>query len=315
MREMFISLIARLFELDYKKTMAVGTILDTVKKLFTDGIITTKKLTAAFTAIVELFSMIYTGAPLTPRGQQLDLSDYSLVFCDDFDGTQVDLDKWEYRGSGVNNDGYNAPSQIKLADGNMVITGEYLENGQFGPGWYAGDINIKQQFTHGYFEIRCICNPGGGYYSAFWLNGDNGQSYDPARSKGGLGCCEMDVFEAMYYGQKYPNSICTHLYCSGRTGDTSGELNAQNLGCFYGNDIYNQYNTYGLEWTDKEYIFYINGVETIRSSWCDGVSQNPEDVIVSMEIPRTVEYEDKNYKTQMLVDYVKVYQKAGDIGR
>lgn len=312
MREQFIALIAKMFELDYKKTMAVGTIVDTVGKLFNGGI-SIKKITAAFTAVVELLTMIYTGAPLTPRGQALDLSDYSLVFSDEFDGPAVDTDKWEYRGTGADNGGYNAPSQVTVEDGNMVITGQYLDNGQFGPGWYAGNINIKQQFKHGYFEIRCICNPGAGYYSAFWMNGDSGQSYDPARSRGGLGGCEIDVFEAMYYGQKYPDSICTHLYCSGRTGDTSGELNAQNLGCWYGSDIYEQYNTYGVEWTDKEYIFYINGVETIRSSWCDGVSQIPEDVIISMCIPRTVEYTDKTYKTQMKIDYVKVWQKAGDI--
>lgn len=49
------------------------------------------------------------------------------------------------------------------------------------------------------------------------------------------------------------------------------------------NNPYEEFNTYGLEWNEDEYIFYINGVETFRTSF-GGVSQNPEYVILSVEM-------------------------------
>ena len=40
----------------------------------------------------------------------MDLTGYRLVFADDFDGTSLDLDKWDYRHTGPENCGFNAPS-------------------------------------------------------------------------------------------------------------------------------------------------------------------------------------------------------------
>ena len=76
-----------------------------------------------------------------------------------------------------------------------------------------------------------------------------------------------------------------------------------------GNDIFHEYNTYGLEWTDDEYIFYINGVETGRTSFGNGVSTDREELIVSLEIPEAEITLDKSEKTEFIVDYVKVWQK------
>ena len=50
-------------------------------------------------------------------------------------------------------------------------------------------------------------------------------------------------------------------------------IDSRNLGKFKGKNIHEEYNTYGLEWTDSEYIFYVNGVETRRTSFSKGVSQ------------------------------------------
>ena len=78
-----------------------------------------------------------------------------------------------------------------------------------------------------------------------------------------------------------------------------------------GNDIYNTYNTYGVLWTDDEYVFFVNGVETARTSFGLGVSEVPENLIVSLEIPQELPAHianDPAYRTEMIVDYVRVYQ-------
>lgn len=269
-----------------------------------------KKIIASIMAIIELFGLTILDLPTTPRGQELDLTGYSLVFEDEFLGDSLDTDVWEYRGSGSRRGGYNAESQVELKDGNMIITGDYQTDGTYGEGWYTGMVKLRERYCKGYFEIRCKVNAGSGFWSAFWIQADS--PYTASVSKGGVGGAEIDIFESMSYDNALgKDSVCQTIHCAGVDGETEG-FQSERLGDFYGDNIYTEYNTYGLEWTDTEYIFYINGVETRRSSFGNGVSQVPEDVIVSLEIPdeeKLATLDKDNYTTEYVVDYVRIYQK------
>lgn len=269
-----------------------------------------KKIIASFLAIIELFGLTILDYPTTPRGQELDLSGYTLVFEDEFNGTQLNTDVWEYRGSGPRRGGFNAESQVRLENGNMIMTGDYQTDGTYGEGWYTGMIKLKERYCKGYFEIRCIVNSGAGFWSAFWIQADS--PYTASVSKGGVGGAEIDIFESMSWGDAIgSDSVSQTIHCAGVDGVQEG-FQSCNLGRFYGKNIYEEYNTYGLEWTDDEYIFYINGVETRRSSFGNGVSEAPEDVIVSLEIPSEDilnELDKASYNTEYIVDYVRIYQK------
>lgn len=269
-----------------------------------------KKIIASILAIIELFGLTILDYPTTPRGQELDLTGYSLVFEDEFEGTQLDTDVWEYRGSGPRRGGFNAESQVRLENGNMIMTGDYQTDGTYGEGWYTGMVKLKERYCKGYFEIRCIVNSGAGFWSAFWIQADS--PYTASVSKGGVGGAEIDIFESMSWGDTIgSDSISQTIHCAGVDGVQEG-FQSCNLGSFYGKNIYEEYNTYGLEWTDDEYIFYINGVETRRSSFGNGVSEVPEDVIVSLEIPSEDilnELDKASYNTEFIVDYVRIYQK------
>ena len=111
-----------------------------------------KRIFASIVAIFELFGLTLFDLPTTPRGQELDLSGYEIVFEDEFDGSELNTDVWEYRSSGERRGGFNAPSQVKLENGNMIMTGEYLKDGEFGEGWYTGMIKIKERYCKGYFD-------------------------------------------------------------------------------------------------------------------------------------------------------------------
>lgn len=269
-----------------------------------------KKIIASIMAIIELFGLTILDLPTTPRGQELDLTGYSLVFEDEFLGDSLDTEVWEYRGSGSRRGGYNAESQVELKDGNMIITGDYQTDGTYGEGWYTGMVKLRERYCKGYFEIRCKVNAGSGFWSAFWIQADS--PYTASVSKGGVGGAEIDIFESMSYDNALgKDSVCQTIHCAGVDGETEG-FQSERLGDFYGDNIYTEYNTYGLEWTDTEYIFYINGVETRRSSFGNGVSQVPEDVIVSLEIPdeeKLATLDKDNYSTEYVVDYVRIYQK------
>lgn len=268
-------------------------------------------LKAFFSAIVmafEMLAMLLTGAPVSAWGEPIDLTGYEIVFEDEFEAEELDLDVWKYRGMGVRRAGYFSESQVKVEDGNLVMTGEYLENGEFGPGWYASAVSLKEHYLRGYYEIRCKCADSDAFWSAFWLQGV-ASPYKASTSKGGIESVELDIFEAFDGG----NSVSTTIHCAGVNGAPEEDgYQSRILGSFKGNDIYNEYNTYGLLWTEDEYIFYINGVETTRSSFGDGVCINPEEVILSLCVPTAdkLENKDTSHKCQFVIDYVRIYQLA-----
>ncbi|MBQ6931970.1 MAG: glycoside hydrolase family 16 protein [Clostridia bacterium] len=268
-----------------------------------------KAVIACVVAIAECIGLAILDLPTTPRGDELDLTGYTLVFEDEFDGNELDTSVWRYRGSGKWRGGYSAESQVTVKDGNLIIKAEYLDNGQFGEGWYSGRVSLKEYYCKGYFEIRCKVNAGSGFWSAFWIQADH--PYEAAYSKGGVGGCEIDIFEAMGWDSPLErDSITQTVHCAGVDGVQEG-FQSYMLGSFYGNNIHEEYNTYGLKWTDEEYIFYVNGVETRRTSFGNGVSEVPEEVIVSLETPTEDKLEplDKaSYSTEYIVDYVKIYQ-------
>ena len=59
-------------------------------------------------------------------------------------------------------------------------------------------------------------------------------------------------------------------------------------------------------WTEREYIFYVDGYETARTAFGSGTSTVGEQVLVSLELPDEF-YLDKGTKTKFYVDYVKIY--------
>ena len=267
-----------------------------------------QKLMAFFASLAAFFTGLFahpTGVA-EPKGQTLDLSGYRLVFSDEFNGDQPDLSAWFYRTEGLGAGIYCAPGQTTVADGVMTVTAQYREDGVYGAGWYTAALALERQYRYGYFEIRCTCAPGGGFWSAFWMQANG--SYEHGISRGGVGGAEIDIMEAPYYNEKTEekrNSVVSAIHCNGGDDDPA-RIESTKVGRFRANDIYGSFNTYGLEWTENEYVFYVNGVEAARGS--KGVSRAQERLIVSLEVPATVS-QGKDFSTSMAVDYVRIWQK------
>lgn len=298
-----------LLNMAYRQRVAFYAMVDAIKDMI--AAFPGKRILAGFMIVFEMLASIAFDTPVTPNGKELDLTGYNLVFDDEFDGDSLNMDVWKHRGLGTRRCGFNAESQAAVRDGNLYLTGEYLTDGVYGEGWYTGMISLKQHYLRGYYEIRCKCNKDKGFWSAFWIQSPN-NPYDHYISQGGVNGAEIDIFEAMSADAKLPmnkNSVTQTVHCNGWDDDVEN-IDSRCLGKFkVGNDIYSEYNTYGVEWTEDEYIFYINGVESGRTSFGNGVSTIPEEVIVSLEIPDGGLPFEKDYQTQMVVDYVRIYQK------
>ena len=290
----------------WRELNAISDLGRFIKELFSVGGL--KRAGALLLAILEIPMMLLFETPRTPMGPALDLKGYSVVFEDNFDGDSLDLDKWEYRGTGPRAGGFMSPGQVRVENGRLILKAEYLEDGPNGPGWYSGMIRTVEEFTYGYFEMKCVCSQGGGFWSAWWLNGRGMASAE--ESKGGVGGAEIDIFEALCY-KDYKrwvnkNAVSLNVHVDGYYED----LKSLDLGCWKGKNIYEEYNTYGLLWTEDEYIFYINGAEAARSTFKDGVSQAPEYAIISLELPSEKGFsEQPGFTTEFIIDNVRILQK------
>lgn len=265
-----------------------------------------------------------------PHGKEINLDDFELTWSDEFDGDELDRSKWGFSWwITARKGGYWHEDLVSVRDGNLIITAEYkdeaLENyysdaeeDQYKPGWYTGCITTRGKFEqcYGYYEVRCKLPAATGMWSAFWMMNEGVYNIDGFGQDG----TEVDIFESMNYKDHWWGNDCvvTGIHYDGYGEDSKGDSIGRYM---VENNPYEEFNTYGLEWTKDEYIFYINGVETGRLS-TGGVSQNPEYLILSCEfagedgvafadrhgVGSIDNTPDSNWPAEFVVDYVRVYQ-------
>lgn len=287
------------------------------------------------TAICPQFLDMLDIGKMPSRTKQIDMSKFVEVWSDDFNGTELDKTKWgsswwvtERKG------GYWHEDMVRVENGNLIITAQYLDEplenryydqwhdeidfDEYKPGWYTGEITTQGKYeqTYGYFEIKCILPAATGMWSAFWMMNGDVTNVDGSGKDG----TEVDVFESFYYKDNWwgNDAITTGIIYDGY----GSEIQNASIGKYFiKNNPYKEYNTYGVEWNENEYIFYINGYETGRLS-AGGVSQNPEYLLVSCEFAgeNGVQHSDRhgtgeisktpaeNWPAEFKVDYVKCYQ-------
>ena len=267
---------------------------------------------AFFMTVLQFFGISYY-----PFGSEVDMEQFTLTFEDDFNAP-LDRNIWSghyvwgkdsqpRKGAFWNND------LAYTEDGNLIIPMKYLEEGMggTGAGWYSAGIDTdsdsKNGFSqkYGYFEVRCILPDCPTAWAAFWLMNDGVYNED-GNGKDGT---EIDIFESDCIDDTVKNAVTSNLHFDGY-GDAHQKMGAKKF-LIKGNP-YEEFNTYGLEWNENEYIFYINGVESYRTDF-GGVSENPEYLILSYEMggENGIAEEaslDKSMEYEYIVDYVRVYQ-------
>lgn len=275
-----------------------------------------KSIFSFFMSLI-IYLCVALDIPCYPMGEKLDLDKFDLTFEDNFEG-ELDRSVWsghyQYGNTTVSRKGsYWNQYLAQTKDGNLVIPVVYLEEGMGGEGagWYSAgvdtDADAENGFSQkfGYFECRCILPKGSDIWSAFWLM--NSGVFDEDGS--GRDGTEIDIFESDCYGDFMENAVTSNLHFDGY-GDAHQKHGATKF--LLKNNPYEEFNTYGLEWNENEYIFYINGVETFRTDF-GGVSQNEEYLILSVEMKGEdgMPSERENVPAEgaeFIIDYVKVYQ-------
>lgn len=221
---------------------------------------------------------------------------YTMIWNDEFNGTVVDTSKWMYRAEGtIRVFASVSKKTISLNNrGDLVIKALKDNLGNL----YVGQLSTMNKYltTYGYFECRAKLQTQLGCHTNFWLQSPTVSvtNNDPATNG-----AEIDIFE---YSRTAPKSLYNNLHWNGYGIERISTGFSSTI-----SDIDTGYHTFGLKWSDKEYIFYTDGVETWRTN--EGVSNRSQYLILSTEIsglggnPSMGSYPDS-----ICFDYVRVYK-------
>ncbi|NBV52681.1 MAG: glycosyl hydrolase family protein [Verrucomicrobia bacterium] len=160
------------------------------------------------------------------------------VWEDDFNAKELDTKKW------------NAGGGARIVDGKLQI--EVTSNGK--PGFWSGSwVNSSKKFTHaqGYFEasIRAVQSKGRGWVTFGIRNEDLSKSPSAAMRFTFTGADkispDLDIVDEAGSHHLTPKEPVISMD---------------------GGKSYKKFLTYGLQWTDKAYIWYVEGRQVHKMS-------------------------------------------------
>jgi beta-glucanase (GH16 family) len=233
--------------------------------------------------------------PLLPN----ELVKWQLVWNDEFDYPDSLLDKnWISQ---------NAPSGHILCSRwreNAVVNNGTLKlvnrkESRGGQEWTSGNIWTKEQFQYGYYECRYRYAAAKGTNNSFWLMM---KGIQPTEGK----FFELDINEG-----HYPNSVNTNIHNWSDVTEVNGKKShpSTSKGFKFENaDLAKDFHTYGLDWSKEELVFYFDGKEIrrVENQFC----YSPAPVWLSLAIiPWAGKITDAIDKTEMEVDYVRIYKR------
>lgn len=253
-------------------------------------------VTVPFLAVIVLASVSpLQGAdeflPPLPQGQE-----WKLTWSDEFDGTSIDRTKWDVMGDWKRRDGFWVKEDAYLDGRGHLI----LRTNKDGDRYTSGAVRTRGKFEHryGYWVCRCKFPEQPGHWPAFWLHGDTVGTV----GDGGRDGTEIDIMEKPWREDRNTQNL--HWDGYGKEHRHVGTT-------FMVPGMSEGFHTFGLYWTPDQYVFYVNGQETWRTS-AGGVSQVPQYAKLTEEIGKwggdITQAELPDYFT---VDYVRVYDVVG----
>ena len=255
---------------------------------------------------------------------------WELTWADEFDGTELDRSKWDYRLSmmgkrwpawtdkGVHLDG-SSNAVFTLLEENGLPVSSQLQTGYnfmdepvqkttFGSAdiqWNIGKLK-KSMYLHGpgYYECRCRLQQKPGWWSAFWIQSPViGASPDPADTG-----VEIDVMESFKPGRVSGHNVFTGGYGLDNQRRKVGGI-PEGLST-------DEFHRFGLLWDETGYTFFIDGEEDGKIE--EFVTARPEFILISTEVSgyRKAELDHmpcanaySSVGDTFVVDYVRVFDK------
>ncbi len=247
----------------------------------------------------------------------IDLKDFDLVFNEEFEGPELDYSVWErvYPDGTPNRAGVFTGEYTRISEGKLYLPirlVDYEVNGETIRTWAMDDIQLKQNYTYGYFECRAIMPKAHNGLGAFWLQSPDAYT-DGIAPKGGV---EIDIIESQCYGgynNLYNNDQQVYeINIHYNSNENRKKLRAHGINV-PGADMYEEFHTYGLLWTPDWYVFYVDGCPAYKTNFGMAGPNAKEYVFLTTDLRgdnykiSSGGYVDNN-DTDMVVDYVRIWQ-------
>ena len=212
-----------------------------------------------------------------------------LQWADEFNGSTLDVTKWNYRSAGA---GYLV-NNVAVSNGCLYLT-ETTVNGTN----YGGQISTYNSFnpTYGYYESSMQSAQTNATVSAFWIQTqyENNTNYNPATNG-----VEMDIIENRPYNNSADNALHWNGYGSVEQSILNNISPPAPPGAFH---------VYGMLWSTKGYTFYVDGAQVWQTN--APVSQRAEfiDLLIRSTLTTPGGYgTNGTTNTQACFDYVRYY--------
>jgi beta-glucanase (GH16 family) len=235
---------------------------------------------------------------------------WNLIWQDTFDKKDLDLSKWsiiERNKADWGNYMSSRKELIRIKRGKLYLRGiinkkrkkdtlPYLTGGVQSKGKFA--------FQYGKIEIRAKLEQAQGAWPALWMLADQPKYGDYPRNG------EIDLMEHLNYDNKFFQSV--HSYYTLELGKDANPPSVHT-------PIVSatEFNIYGMEWFTDKLVFSLNGKKIFTYPKLDGLdsTQWPFDqpfyIIMGMQLGGKWAggVEPKDLPVQMIIDWVKVYEK------
>lgn len=270
--------------------------------------------------------------------------EYTYVWGDEFDGNELDANKWELTTSIGAESSFKLsrdPKALNVSDGLLKLSALR---------WFDPDNNQVQaiapytvegkrhmNFQYGYLEMRARIPFGGGAWPSLWLSGacKNEAVVSDLFERGDITPANFSAeFDIVEYTSLQPN-LHKWFYeeIEGVTGIDSTKkhsslgavmkLPSSGLGVDVGQSYV--YQTIGFEWTPNDMTVYINGEKHFNYNWKESVQLdgfndmtdflNPAFIRLNNHLlPKNIPSDYSTLPCEFFIDYVRLYQKPNTGG-
>ena len=248
-----------------------------------------------------------------------DIEGYKLLWSDEFDGTELNLDNWtrEVREVGWTNNELqeyrDSEENVFVKDGNLVL--KAIKTEKDGKPYYtSGKVNSqnKKDFQYGKVVVRAKVPEGQGLWPAIWMMPQDEQHYGQWPK-----CGEIDIMEVL--GNDTMLSYSTIHYGEPHA-EQQGTLTSVKSGSYS-----EEFHLFSVEWEPGEMRFYTDYVPVLTvNDWftaVEGEDDKPypapfdQPFFVQMNLavggnwPGNPDETTNFDNAEFLIDYVRVYQK------
>ena len=261
---------------------------------------------------------------------------YSLVWNDEFKGRTIDNAKWRTNQprmtayDGVGN--FDEGTVRSVGNGRLLMTAyKNPDTANYNGKTYLTTNSIttenRMSFKYGYLEVKAKVPYKAGCWPSLWLRSPNAAQTD-LTGKDGYNM-EVDIIEPFGYTDQ--NGTTIHEtnksndsdHCQAAVGNYKFK-NAENLA--------NEYHIYGFLWTADEMKFFIDGEcfaaytkDTLarmgyKGDFDDTVNILFDNQLITSSSPvaneektNTIENNEESLPAEYSVEYVRLYQKQGDV--